>query len=81
MKSLKERNSLIAYLRRYGVYAVFHYVPLHSSPAGLKYCRTFGKMRVTDHAGSVLIRLPMYYEMTKANVEFVIDKIKKFYGR
>ncbi|MBL7196570.1 MAG: dTDP-4-amino-4,6-dideoxygalactose transaminase [Candidatus Omnitrophica bacterium] len=80
-RSPEERNLLIKHLARYGVHAVFHYIPLHSSPAGLKYGRASGKMQVTDRVSKVLIRLPMYYEMTKANVEFVVSKIKDFYSK
>ena len=78
-RSLEERNSLINYLNKRGVHAIFHYIPLHSSPAGLRYGRASGKMRVTDYASNRLIRLPMYYEMTKADVEFVVSGIEKFY--
>ena len=80
-RSLEERNSLIKYLNKRGVKAVFHYIPLHSSPAGLRYGRTFGKMPVTDFASNRLVRLPMYYEMTKADVEFVVSEIEKFYNK
>lgn len=79
--SLKQRNALIKYLNNNSINAVFHYIPLHSSPAGLKYGRTFGKMQITDYVSNVLIRLPMYYEMTKANVEFVVSKIEGFYNK
>ena len=80
-KSLQERNALIKHLKSCGILAVFHYTPLHSSPAGLKYGRSCGKMQITDHVSSVLVRLPMYYEMTRANVEFVVNKIEKFYNK
>ena len=80
-KSVEEKSLLIKYLNRRGVNAVFHYVPLHSSPAGLKYGRTAGEMRVTDYISNRLIRLPMYYEMTRAKVEFVVRQIEKFYAK
>ena len=80
-RSPEERNSLIKYLKRHGVNAVFHYTPLHSSPAGLRYTRTFGKLLVTDYASKRLLRLPMHYEMTMADVEFVVSKIEKFYNK
>lgn len=79
--SLEERNSLIKHLKERGVMAVFHYIPLHSSPAGLRYGRTAGKMQVTDYASNRLLRLPMYYEMTRADVDFVVKGIKEFYSR
>lgn len=78
-KSIKERNSLINHLKECGVSAVFHYIPLHSSPAGIKFCRTATKMTVTDDISNRLIRLPLYYEMTEKDVDFVVSKIEKFY--
>lgn len=75
----KERNSLIRYLNGCGINAVFHYVPLHSSPAGLRYGKVTGRMDVTDYVSRRLVRLPMYYKMTKSNVDFIVGKIGKFY--
>ena len=58
--SLTERDALISYLKRHGVGSVFHYVPLHSSPAGLRFGRTPEPMHETDRAASTLIRLPLW---------------------
>ena len=80
-KSLKERNLLIKHLYCHGIKAVFHYVPLHSSPAGLRYGRVFGQMRVTDYVSDRLLRLPMYYAMSKEDVRFVASSISKFYNK
>ncbi|MBF0254236.1 MAG: dTDP-4-amino-4,6-dideoxygalactose transaminase [Candidatus Omnitrophica bacterium] len=80
-RSLEERTALIAFLKRRGIHAVFHYVPLHSSPAGLKYARVSGSMRVTDEISRRLLRLPMYYEMTPADVEAVAGAVRAFYER
>lgn len=80
-RSLKERDSLIRYLNNCGIKAIFHYVPLHSSPAGLRYGRVSGKMRVTDDVSNRLVRLPIYYEITKADVEFVVSEIENFYHK
>lgn len=78
-RSPEERTRLSAYLRERGVHAVFHYVPLHSSPAGRRLGRTHGDMTVTDHAGACLLRLPLYYDMSKSDVEIVAAALSKFY--
>jgi len=78
-RSLEERTKLAGFLRDRGILAVFHYVPLHSSPAGKKFGRTCGKMHVTDKVSDCLLRLPLYYEMTAEEVSFVAEKISDFY--
>jgi dTDP-4-amino-4,6-dideoxygalactose transaminase len=78
--SLEERDRLIEYLKQKGIWAVFHYVPLHSSPAGIKYGRTIGDMRNTDDLSDRVLRLPVYYEMRKEDVEMVVEHVIRFYG-
>jgi dTDP-4-amino-4,6-dideoxygalactose transaminase len=78
--SLEERTQLIEFLRQNGIWAVFHYVPLHSSPAGIKYGRTNGTMQVTDDLSERVLRLPIYYEMNESELEWVVAKIMEFYG-
>ena len=77
--SLEERQRLIQYLEKNDIGAVFHYVPLHSSPAGRKYGRTSGDMRITDDISERVLRLPMYYEMSDDDVERVAEAIESFY--
>jgi dTDP-4-amino-4,6-dideoxygalactose transaminase len=77
--SLEERTNLTAHLQKQGILAVFHYVPLHSSPAGIRYGRISGKMEVTERAGDCLLRLPLYYEMTDSEVTAVIRAVRDFY--
>ena len=79
--SLEERGRLIDYLKQNGIGAVFHYVPLHSSPAGIKYGRTIGNMRVTDDLSNRVLRLPVYYEMREEDVEMVAGSVKCFYKK
>jgi dTDP-4-amino-4,6-dideoxygalactose transaminase len=76
---MAERMRLIEYLKERGVYAVFHYVPLHSSEAGLKYGRVSGEMKVTDTMSDRLLRLPLYYEMTEDDVDRVAELVTTFY--
>jgi len=79
--SLDERTRLTAYLRERGIYAVFHYVPLHSSPMGEKYCRTHGDLRHTNGISDRLLRLPLYFGMTDDDVERVVAAVEEFYKK
>lgn len=79
-QSPEERNALIAHLRQQGILAVFHYVPLHSSQAGLQYGRTGSPMTVTDRVSACLVRLPVYYQMTDFENDQVIEQILQFYS-
>jgi dTDP-4-amino-4,6-dideoxygalactose transaminase len=76
---VEERARLIRFLREKDVLALFHYVPLHSSPAGLRYGRVSGPMHVTDDLSNRLLRLPMYYEMDDEAVNHVVKLIEAFY--
>jgi dTDP-4-amino-4,6-dideoxygalactose transaminase len=77
--SLEERTKLTAHLQKQGIMAVFHYVPLHSSPAGMRFGRTSGSMKWTERAGNCLLRLPLYYEMTDSNCRLITESITRFY--
>jgi len=66
LESLKKRTEVIAQLKEQGVNAVFHYVPLHSSPAGKRYGRTCGELRHTDNLADRLLRLPLWVGMDEA---------------
>ena len=77
--SLGTRIGLAAHLKARDVLAVSHYVPLHSSPGGLKWGRTGSTMAVTDDAGERLLRLPIYFGITDGEVDFVIDTIRQFF--
>ncbi|MDD5475918.1 MAG: dTDP-4-amino-4,6-dideoxygalactose transaminase [Syntrophales bacterium] len=78
-RSLGERSRLIDYLRKFSIRAVFHYVPLHSSPMGSRHCRSSGKLTHTDQISECLLRLPMYYEMKDDEVYRVVEAVKAFY--
>lgn len=78
-RSLEERTELIKFLGEHGILAVFHYVPLHNSPAGQLYGRASGSLEITRRVSDCLLRLPLYYEMTQENVQYVISKIFRFY--
>ena len=76
----KERAALIDFLKEHDILAVYHYVPLHSAPAGLKYGRFCGEDRYTTKESERLLRLPMYYGLTEEEAAFVAEKVKEFYG-
>ena len=78
-KDLEERQALIQALREQGILAVFHYIPLHSSPAGKKFGRFHGEDRYTTRESERLLRLPMYYSLTEENVNDVVSVIEEFY--
>lgn len=79
-KDLEERSSLIDYLKKDEIWAVFHYIPLHSSEAGLKFGRFCGEDKYTTKESERLLRLPLYYGLKEEEIELVVSKIKEFYG-
>lgn len=80
-RSADERKLLIDHLAENGILAVFHYVPLHSSSAGIRYGRVVGSMDVTNDVSERIVRLPLYYEMNDKDVLTVIQGIEEFYKR
>ncbi len=78
-KDLDERSALISYLRDNDINSVFHYVPLHSAPAGRKFGRMHGEDKYTTVTYERLLRLPMYYGLEKSDLDYVCDTIHKFY--
>lgn len=80
-KNLEERSRLIAYLKEKEISSVFHYVPLHSATAGLKYCKFFGEDKYTTRESERLLRLPLYYNLSSLDVEKVIYEINRFYSK
>ena len=78
-KDLEERTSLIKYLKENEINTVFHYIPLHSAPAGMKFGRFSGEDVYTTKESERLLRLPMYYHLTKEDRDQVIDKSREFY--
>ena len=79
VKDIAERTKLIAYLKANGVGAVFHYIPLHSAPAGEKFGRFYGEDGFTTIESERLLRLPMYYGLTEDEAAYVCDTINKFF--
>lgn len=78
---LEERTRLIAFLKEQGIQTVFHYIPLHTAPAGQKFGRFFGEDHCTTRESERLLRLPLYYGLKEEQVVYVGEKIKEFYGK
>lgn len=77
---MEVRTRLIRYLREKGICSVFHYVPLHSAPAGIKYGRFAGEDVYTTKESERLVRLPMFYNLDMEDVKYVTDTIDQFDG-
>ncbi|MFL1455760.1 dTDP-4-amino-4,6-dideoxygalactose transaminase [Marinobacter sp. GN3S48] len=78
--SLEVRSNLISFLKEKGVMAVFHYIPLHSSPAGQTFGRFFGDDRFTTVESEKLVRLPMWYGLKKAQAQYIVDAVFDFFA-
>ena len=80
VKDLETRSELIEHLKENDIWSVFHYIPLHSAPAGLKFGRFDGDDEFTTTQSERLLRLPMYYGLEDNQVLKVTDAIIKFFG-
>lgn len=78
---LEERSELSTYLKEKGIGSAFHYVPLHSSPAGRKFGRFNGEDKYTTETYERLLRLPMYYGLKEEQVDYICNKITEFYEK
>lgn len=78
-KDLAERTELISYLKENGIGAVFHYIPLHSSPAGQKFGIFHGEDKFTTKESERLLRLPMYYGLDKEDVDKICHAVTAFF--
>ena len=79
-KDLEERTRLIDFMKEKDVLTVFHYVPLHSAPAGMKFGRFHGEDRYTTRESERLLRLPMFYQLTEQQTAYIAGAVKEFYG-
>ena len=79
VSDLETRTELISYLKEKGIMAVFHYVPLHSAPAGRKFGRFNGEDRYTTKESERLVRLPLFYSIAEEEVDFIIEIVKEFF--
>jgi dTDP-4-amino-4,6-dideoxygalactose transaminase len=73
------RSDLINKLKAQGISSVFHYIPLHSSPAGMKFGRVSGDMTLTDENSKRLLRLPMFPDLTEEHLTYVVHALSSFF--
>lgn len=78
---IEERTEFIEYMKEKGVLTVFHYIPLHTAPAGVRFGRFHGEDEYTTKESERLVRLPMYYGLTLEQVEQICTYVKGFYGQ
>lgn len=78
-KDIEERSALIGHMKEKGVLTVFHYIPLHTAPAGLKFGRFHGEDKYTTKESERLVRLPLYFGLKKEEVSYICDKVREFY--
>lgn len=80
-RTFEERTAYIQFMKENDILCVFHYVPLHSAPAGLKFGRFDGEDKYTTSESDRLVRLPLYYNIEKADLEKVISKTLEFFNK
>lgn len=78
VKDLETRTRLLSFLKEQGILSVFHYVPLHSAPAGMQFGRFHGEDKYTTKESERLLRLPMYYSLKMEEAAEVVNALKKF---
>lgn len=74
------RDEMLRYLNGLGINAIFHYVPLHSSPAGMRLARTHGSMATTEDVSARILRLPLWIGLTMEQQRDIVDCVYKFFG-
>lgn len=79
-KNLEERTALIEHLKTADIMAVFHYIPLHSAPAGKEFGRFVGEDKYTTKESEKLLRLPFWYGIEKEKITKIISKVNRFYN-
>jgi dTDP-4-amino-4,6-dideoxygalactose transaminase len=79
LKNIMERDKLIAYLKKYDIQAVFHYIPLHSSPAGQRFGHFHGNDVWTTKESERLLRLPLFFNLDVLSVSKVCDTIHSYF--
>ena len=79
LRDLEERTSFISYLKDRGITSVFHYIPLHSSPAGMRFGHFDGDDQYTTSESNRLARLPLYFNLEKKDLDYIISSIYSFF--
>lgn len=79
VKDLEVRSALISYLKEKNILSVFHYIPLHNAPAGIKFGRFHGEDVYTTKESERLLRLPMYYNLKEEEIQYICEQIIEFF--
>jgi dTDP-4-amino-4,6-dideoxygalactose transaminase len=79
VESIEVRTSFLRYLKDKGILVVFHYIPLHSSPAGRRYGRFHGNLSVADFVSDRILRLPLHVAMDSKYVQYLADLARNFF--
>ncbi len=79
LRDIEERTAFLKHMKASGVLSVFHYIPLHSAPAGLKYGRFHGADEYTTKESERIARLPMYYGLSEEDRNTVIEAVRSFF--
>lgn len=80
VRDLEQRSDFINFMKSKDVLTVFHYVPLHTAPAGLKYGRFHGEDNFTTRESDRLVRLPMYYALTEDDVNYICECVHEYFA-
>jgi dTDP-4-amino-4,6-dideoxygalactose transaminase len=80
LQNKEQRDETISQLHNYGISSVFHFMPLHSSPAGEKYGRFNGEDIFTSSCSDSILRLPLYHELRDTDIEYICDKLIRITG-
>ena len=80
VSGIEERTALIKHLKEAGIGAVFHYIPLHSAPAGIKFGRFSGEDKYTTRESERLLRLPLWYGLKPEQVDYIVSSVNSFFG-
>ena len=78
LKDVQQRTKLITHLKQQNIHAVFHYVPLHSSPMGEQFGYRSGMLPVTETVSERLLRLPFYYELSGEDINYIVNQVVDF---
>lgn len=81
VENLPTRTRLIEHLKRDGIHAVFHYVPLHTSPVGESMGYRAGMLPVTEYCADRIVRLPLYAGLRDDEADRIIESVRRFFGR
>ncbi len=80
LQNKEQRDDIIKQLHNYGISSTFHFIPLHSSPAGKKYGEFIGEDVYTTRCSENIIRLPLYHELRETDIEYICDKLIRITG-